>query len=230
MSVRVSTWVWHDTSAKGNDLLVLLALADNANDDGWCFPGADALTSKTRLGRSTVFRRLEQLEAGGLVERFRRGSMRTTVYRVAAPWSDVSSWPAEWGTPPDGVKSQIGTLVKSHQRDSEVPPAGLVKSHGRDTEPSVEPSVNRQSAAAPRRKPETALPEDWKPNAKHAALASERGVELSSEAFRFRAHAAANDRRQRDWSAAFTMWLSKARPEAGGRSSATRSHLPEAWR
>ena len=96
MSVRVSTWVWHETTAKGNDRLMLLALADNANDDGWCWPGVAQLVDKTMLGRSTVFRRLDVLEAAGLVERYTRADAgRTTVYRVAVPWADAGSWPAE---------------------------------------------------------------------------------------------------------------------------------------
>ncbi len=39
MSVKVSSWVWHDVRAaqvKGNEMLALLALADVADDDGRC--------------------------------------------------------------------------------------------------------------------------------------------------------------------------------------------------
>ena len=222
MSVRVSTWVWHETTAKGNDRLMLLALADNANDDGWCWPGVAQLVDKTMLGRSTVIRRLDVLEAAGLVERYTRADAgRTTVYRVAVPWADAGSWPAELGPHPGG--SQFGTPGGSHRRDGGVPQAGRGGSHGRDTEPSLNRHEPSAAGRPPRRKPERPLPEDWKPTAKHAALASERGVDLSSEAFRFRAHAAANDRRQRDWDAAFAMWLSKARPEQGPRSTWSRA-------
>lgn len=63
-----------------------------------------------------------------------------------------------------------------------------------------------------RKRPAKPLPEDWTPNDKHAALATERGVDLQHEAIQFRNHAEANDRRQVDWDAAFRQWLGNARP------------------
>jgi hypothetical protein len=52
---------------------------------------------------------------------------------------------------------------------------------------------------------------------------------LSTEAFRFRNHAIANDRRQANWDAAFNNWLGKAKPDPtqGGTIVDRR---PEAWR
>lgn len=208
MSVRVSTWVWHDTTAKGNDRLMLLALADNANDDGWCWPGIPQLVAKTMLGRSTVFRRLDVLESAGLVERFARADEgRSTVYRVAVPWSDATTWPRELGPHPGG--SQFETPGGSRQRDGGVPRSGRGESHGRD----YEPSVNRQepSEGAARTKRAMRLPEGWKPTHAHADFAREHGLDLPSEAHSFRLHAQAHDRHMKDWNATFSMWLSKAR-------------------
>lgn len=61
-----------------------------------------------------------------------------------------------------------------------------------------------------RRKPERPLPESWQPNDAHRALAAELHVDLAAQAERFRDHAEANDRRQRDWDAAFRTWLRNA--------------------
>ena len=58
-----------------------------------------------------------------------------------------------------------------------------------------------------RRKQSLPLPDEWKPNAKHAEYAVEHGIDLSSESFKFRNHAAGKDRRQADWDAAFRNWL-----------------------
>lgn len=68
-----------------------------------------------------------------------------------------------------------------------------------------------------RRKPSLPLPDDWKPNTKHAEYAAENGIDLPSEAFKFRNHAVSKDRRQADWDAAFRNWLAsdyvtKAKP------------------
>lgn len=81
-----------------------------------------------------------------------------------------------------------------------------------------------------RRSPERPIPEDWKPNKSHQDFAESHGIDLSTEAFKFRNHAHANDRRQRDWDASFRMWLARSKdyaPRADAR--AARSHLPEAW-
>lgn len=95
---------------------------------------------------------------------------------------------------------------------------------------SSSPSASRKTGAK-RRKPETTIPDEWKPNTSHQEQADKAGVSLSDESFRFRNHALANDRRQRDWDAAFRTWLSKAKSYAAERPKprADRSHLPEAW-
>lgn len=68
MSVYVSSWVWKHSTAKGNDLLVLLALADIADDHGICWPSVAHLATKTRLHEQTVRSRLKALRAEGHVE------------------------------------------------------------------------------------------------------------------------------------------------------------------
>lgn len=76
-----------------------------------------------------------------------------------------------------------------------------------------------------RKRPARTIPENWKPTTKHQEYANERGVDLSSEAFRFRNHALSVDRRVVNWNAAFTNWLSKAKPER----TAARGQQPEGW-
>jgi DNA-binding transcriptional ArsR family regulator len=49
--------------------LVLLALADNANDNGYCYPGIDHLIQKTELSKRQVLRYLDKLEEAGLMRR-----------------------------------------------------------------------------------------------------------------------------------------------------------------
>ena len=82
-----------------------------------------------------------------------------------------------------------------------------------------------------KRAPSKPLPEEWKPSTKHQEYADENGIDLSSEAFRFRNHAMANDRRQVDWDAAFRMWLSKSRDYGSRRPQpvARPAGLPESW-
>lgn len=74
MSISRMTAVWSQSTHTGGDLLLLLALADAANDDGHCWPGIDELKKKTRQSEATVIRDTRRLEASGelLVDHNRR--------------------------------------------------------------------------------------------------------------------------------------------------------------
>lgn len=74
---------------------------------------------------------------------------------------------------------------------------------GADTDTDTDTEGERSK----RRKPSLPIPDDWKPNSGHEAYAVEHGIDLSTEAFKFRNHAISKDRRQADWDAAFRNWL-----------------------
>ena len=56
MSVRIMTQVWEKSQHKGSELLLLLAIADNANDQGLAYPSTKTLAKKTRLSIRQVQR------------------------------------------------------------------------------------------------------------------------------------------------------------------------------
>jgi hypothetical protein len=100
-------------------------------------------------------------------------------------------------------ESRSDTERDSRRESTSPVPSRPVPSHSSST---------KKSASASRRKPEVPLPDDWTPKPSHVKYAVERGVDGRHEEGQFRAHAAANDRRQRDWDAAFRSWLGNARP------------------
>ncbi len=65
MSIRVMSKVWDESTHKGTELLLLIAIADNAADDGFCWPGQVYLAGKIRMNRSSVIRLTRKLEASG---------------------------------------------------------------------------------------------------------------------------------------------------------------------
>lgn len=75
MSIKVMTEVWDSSTAKGSRLLLMLALADHADDHGRCFPKLDTLAHKMRLDNPDAKSRNRnltnliraQVEAGELV-------------------------------------------------------------------------------------------------------------------------------------------------------------------
>lgn len=101
--------IWDEADdLQGSRLLVMLALADWANDGGYCWPSSEALAQKARMSRATVFRVLADLEQAGYVERQVRPG-HSTMYRVVPRPTRQGCQP---DTPPDdetgGSHSETG--------------------------------------------------------------------------------------------------------------------------
>jgi len=84
MSIRVMTSVWDDSRTQAHsELLVLLALADWANDDGYCWPTISAVATKARLSERAVQQILGRLTASGRIRRIQGGGRgRANRYQV----------------------------------------------------------------------------------------------------------------------------------------------------
>lgn len=68
MSALTLGWVFKNSDATGHDRLVLLALADEANDDGAnCYPSIRRLAEKVRCHTKTVVESIKRLEDAGEV-------------------------------------------------------------------------------------------------------------------------------------------------------------------
>ena len=77
------TWVWEHSPAVGTELLVLLAIADNADDTGAnAYPSTDTLARKTRLDTRTVQRVIRRLEERSLVVVDRGGGRAANRYSI----------------------------------------------------------------------------------------------------------------------------------------------------
>lgn len=75
--------VWENSSACGGELLVLLAIADHADDRGLAWPGIDSLARKSRLTARHVTRCLNNLAAAGELQiQNNRGPKGTNFYQV----------------------------------------------------------------------------------------------------------------------------------------------------
>lgn len=67
MSVFVMSAVWKHAPVEQGQLLVLLALADFADDDGWCFPAVDTLAAKSRMAGRSVQRAIRAMQEAGFL-------------------------------------------------------------------------------------------------------------------------------------------------------------------
>ena len=77
------TTVWMKAPVEGGELLLLLALADNANDDGVAFPSVSYLARKARMTGRNVQLCLRKLESKGLMRVIPNAGMSgTNKYRL----------------------------------------------------------------------------------------------------------------------------------------------------
>jgi Helix-turn-helix domain len=73
MSILVMTAVWDNSPYEGGELLVLLALADWADDQGRCWPSVPAIAPKARLKERHVYSILRKFRAGEIIQREQGG-------------------------------------------------------------------------------------------------------------------------------------------------------------
>jgi DNA-binding transcriptional MerR regulator len=83
MSINTMSLVWK-MAVKGNQKLILLALADHADDEGICWPGVKGIAKKCGVSRSSVIDHLKKLECLGLLSKQKRndehGYRRSNLY------------------------------------------------------------------------------------------------------------------------------------------------------
>jgi len=94
MSIRQIQKVFTDTNLKGNEKLLMLALADNCNDSGVSFPSWNSLMTKTSMSRGSISKWFNELEKKGLlfrVSRNRKNGSRTSNKYLIYPFDNKSA-------------------------------------------------------------------------------------------------------------------------------------------
>ncbi|HIG5018026.1 helix-turn-helix domain-containing protein, partial [Klebsiella pneumoniae] len=173
----------------GNSLrkLVLIKLADNANDKGECWPSYQHIADQCECSKSAVRNHIDALEDMGLLKRENRVGVNngkgntSNVYYLNL---DATPMPSK----STGVCHEIAPPMPSDGTPP-MPPDGTRTSHS--FEPVTEPdslSARGQfiSEAAKRRigispNGEIPFPPAFKPSADHIAIASEKGINIETE-------------------------------------------------
>ncbi len=141
MSIKVMTWVWDHSPAVGTELLMLLAIADHASDNGRdAWPSIKTLARRTRLGERTVQRVLKRLADEGHLIIHVGGGRRSNHYEIP-----MTSSNAELPTPPsDRHPRQDDAPGESsgQPRHDDVPPPTQLRPGTPDTAMTPEPSSN----------------------------------------------------------------------------------------
>ncbi len=226
MSTEAMNWVWQHSQAAGTARLVMLALADHADENWSCYPGLELLATKCRVSERTVERGLDELvdlgelridlHCGGSPHR-RFKSPRHRPNRYVMVGRQSVDPPPEWVDRPGA----------SGSTDSPewVDISGKSGSTLLSTEPSLEPSVgpsvepergaqSEKRARSPRKRG-SPLPQDFtiSEDLRAWALKSTPTVDADCETEKFvdywRAEAGPG-RFKLDWDAAWRTWMRRA--------------------
>lgn len=135
MSVRIMARVWAHSRRKDGELLVMLALADFANDAGESWPSIRLLAQKARLSERQTRRVLNTLQASGELRRSRSngGRNRRSHYFITITENPdkitVTELPCKNNTeicdtktltPMSGALNHHRTINKSYESDKQI--------------------------------------------------------------------------------------------------------------
>ncbi|EAQ1273998.1 helix-turn-helix domain-containing protein [Salmonella enterica] len=174
----------------GNPLrkLVLIKLADNANDEGECWPSYQHIADQCEVSRSTVKSHIRALEDMGLLKReFRR----------------------------KGELNQSNVFYLTLDNAQQIPPesggAGADLGGGAGADPRTYHSFEPVKEPLERKKKPSSMPEGFSPSASHQKMAEEFGISLQDEFDKFTDHHLSKGSKFIDWSRALNTWIRNAR-------------------
>ena len=148
MSNSAINAVWTETTTKGSERLVLLSLADMANDQLQCWPSIETIAKRANLDRRYVIRILKKLEKLGLIQRVHRwdeekNQNQSNIYKlelVVVNRPPGSGQEATRGSVPETTKGSgqeaTQTLNNNHKNKTQSEPITLPKS-AKEPEPTI---------------------------------------------------------------------------------------------
>ncbi|MFN3597285.1 MAG: helix-turn-helix domain-containing protein [Rubricoccaceae bacterium] len=164
MSLRWMSAVFDAPEPQGTDRLMLLALADNANDEGVCWPGVETLQRKcglgTRRAAEKALRRVEEWSerapAGCVRLRVEERAGRSSVYHLELsgdpPAAVLTPEPGDGPEPRDGGEQQDGGYPRTTGR-TRPRTRGRGRSERQDGGTIREPSFEPAAACIARARP-----------------------------------------------------------------------------
>lgn len=142
MSIRCIDWAFRQKCKSSSQKLVLLKLADNANDEGYCWPSRRYICDHCQMTKSTVtehVKGLAELKLITIVPRFHNNVRLSNEYFLQVPGNDDPKYsPSE-----HDVRGSRNSRPGWSATDTKV------VGHD-DPESSVEPSLKLKNTATPR--------------------------------------------------------------------------------
>lgn len=136
MSIALMTAAWRLRDLSPTQKLVLLSLADNANDQGECYPSMKQISERTGLTDRAVRAAIRSLESAGIVQSSARSGTSTVYLLTIEPRNDV---PPRKHVPPRKEVPPTPEPDSAPPRN-DVPPTP----ERRSAKPSLNRQLNRQ--------------------------------------------------------------------------------------
>lgn len=172
--------------------LVLIKLADNANDQGFCWPSHQYIADQCEISKRSVINHISALEEMGLVTVKKRkkesGGNHSNYYYLHF----------------DGVKILHGGSENSAPSPSEN--SAPITCHS--LEPVKEPICGK--AEPKKEKRMTQLPDSFEPNENNIETAKKAGIDIEYQLQQFKDWHLAKGSKYKDWNRAFNTWLRKS--------------------
>lgn len=220
MSLDYLRAVFASTELGPYERLVMLALADRADDSGTCYPSMPDICQRTGMGERGVQNVIKRLVSDGhLAVEWGGGKHRRNTYKLhvnpardagydAIPRTENAVSDAGFGgDTPHPITDTPHPITSYPAPDAGEPSITII-------EPRKEPLCISPSEKIPRRRPEVPLPDGWVPSERNISDARSKNftdAEISENADAFRNHHHARGNRYRDWDAAWRTWLGNAR-------------------
>ena len=140
MSIKHMTKVWQLQELEPNQKLVFLAICDNANDEGICYPSIDTIQAKTSISRPTVIKVINKLVELNLLiktQRARKTGGRYSSLYLVFPNETLEFLDAEYKE--KFSQSKKGLLIPKVKTDDSQSKIALPKNHSQSKTVLPEP-------------------------------------------------------------------------------------------
>ena len=203
----------------GNPLrkLVLVKLADNANDQGESWPSVTYIAEQCEISERSVQNHINALVEMGLVRvEFRKsanGLNQSNIYHLRLnAAADTGASPAPYGANPAGVSGETGSGTGAG--DSPGGATGSDSGAGAapriSHDPVIDPDNKNINLSREKSKTKTAMPQYFQPSADHTEKATTAGLDVQEEFLKFSDYHRSKGTMYADWDAGFSYWLRQA--------------------
>ncbi|ENO7354859.1 helix-turn-helix domain-containing protein [Morganella morganii] len=215
----------------GNPLrkLVLVKLADNANDQGESWPSVPYIAEQCEISERSVQNHINALVKMGLVRvesrKSANGLNQSNIYHLCLDVTAVSGEsPAPCGANPAGVSGANGSRTGAADAPGGAngSGSGAGAAPGISHDPVIDPDNKNINPVRGKAKSKTVMPENFVPTPEHIEQAKAAGLDIQDEFQKFSDYHASKGTQYVCWNSGFRYWLNTA---AGFKRSADSKNI-----